>query len=103
MREYLLIAFLEEELTVTDKIFCYHCRGYHQSTEGRLVQTKGGKRWRCFKSMAYRQSSKDQRDAFGKSVSGLNQSICRLKNARSLPHSVLELFNGTPIRIDGLA
>ncbi len=96
MTEYRLIAFLEEELTMSDKVFCYHCRGYHQASEVRLVQTKNGKRWRCFKSIGYRQNSKDQRDAFGKKVSELNQSNCRLKNARSLPHSVLELFYRAP-------
>lgn len=81
---------------MTDKMFCYHCRGYHQPAEGRLVQTKKGKRWRCFKSMTYSQTSKDQRDAFGKSVSELNRSIVHLKTARTLPHPVLELFSSAP-------
>jgi len=92
MREYLFVALLAKEFAMTDKIFCYHCRAYHQASDGQLVQTKSGKRWRCFKSMTYRHTSRDQRDAFGKSVSEVNRSICRSKQTLSLPHSVRELF-----------
>lgn len=75
-----------------DKVFCYHCRAYHPPSEVRQVQSNGIKRWRCLKSIASSQASRAQRDAFGKSVSELNQFICLQHASRSLPHAVKELF-----------
>jgi len=88
---------------MTDTVFCYYCRRYHPADEVRLVQTNGGKRWRCSKSMVYGQISQEQRDAFGKSVSALNRSICSRASQRPLPHPVLELFAGIPSDVEGLA
>ncbi len=75
-----------------DKVYCYHCRSYHAPEEVKLVQSKSGKRWRCLKSIASSQASREQRDAFGRSVSELNRLIGRDRARRSLPCPVKELF-----------
>ena len=75
-----------------DKVYCYHCRSYHALEDVRLVQSKSGKRWRYLKSIASSQASREQRDAFGRAVSQLNQSIGLDRARRTLPHAVKELF-----------
>ena len=75
-----------------DKVYCYHCRRYHAPDEVTLVQSKSGKRWRCLKSIASSQASREQRDAFCRSVSELNRLIGLDRARRSLPYPVKELF-----------
>ena len=75
-----------------DKVYCYHCRSYHAQDEVRLVESKSGKRWRCLKSIASSQASREQRDAFGRSVSELNRLIGLDRARRSLPYPVKKLF-----------
>ena len=75
-----------------DKVYCYHCRSYHALGEVRLVESKRGKRWRCLKSIVSSQASREQRDAFGRSVSELNRLIGLDRARRSLPYPVKELF-----------
>ncbi len=77
---------------MVDKVYCYYCRSYHAPEEVRLVQSKSGKRWRCLKSIASSQASREQRDAFGRSVSELNRLIGLDRARRSLPYPVKELF-----------
>ena len=88
---------------MTDTVFCYYCRKHHPAAEVTLVESRGVKRWRCLKSIAYGKKSRDQRDAFGKSVSELNRSICLSSSIRSLPRPVLEVFRSTPVSAEGLA
>jgi hypothetical protein len=83
-------------ITMTDTIYCYHCRRHHPADEVRLVQTKGGKRWRCMQSLRSCRGSRVRRDAFGKSVSEFNQAINEWKAVQPLPHCVRELFSGKP-------
>jgi hypothetical protein len=40
----------------------------------RQIETKGGKKWRCIKSIEATKKSSAQRDAFGKTVSAINTS-----------------------------
>ena len=80
------------ERSLWDKVYCYYCRSYHAPEEVRLVQSKSGKRWRCLKSIASSQASREQRDAFGRSVSELNRLIGLDRARRSLPYPVKELF-----------
>ena len=82
----------EDEITMTDTVFCYSCRKYHAREEVTLVQSKGVKRWRCLKSIAESRKSRDQRDLFGKETSALNQAIRQRQSPHSLPRPVLELF-----------
>ena len=79
---------------MTDKVFCYHCRNYHPSTEVRQVESKGVKRWRCLKSITSTKASRAQRDAFGKVVSETNRKVNLEKSRQTLPRGVLEVFRG---------
>ena len=57
-----------------ETIYCYHCRRHHPSGEMRQIETKGGKKWRCIRSIEATRISSAQRDAFGKTVSADNRS-----------------------------
>jgi hypothetical protein len=93
--DYGVIVFRDKVAAMTDKVFCYHCRNYHPSTEVRQVENKGVKRWRCLKSIASTKASRAQRDAFGKAVSEANRKVVLEKNRQTLPRSVLEVFRTT--------
>lgn len=79
---------------MSDTVFCYSCRKHHPLAEVTLVHSKGVKRWRCRKSIAESQKSRDQRDAFGKAMTEFNRAMSRGKSTHSLPRPVLELFSG---------
>ncbi len=55
-------------------IYCYHCGRQHPSAEMRQIATKGGKKWRCIKSIEATRINSAQRDAFGKSVTMTNKA-----------------------------
>ena len=55
-------------------IYCYHCGRQHPSSEMRQIETKGGKRWRCIKSINATKKSSVERDAFGKTVTTINKA-----------------------------
>jgi hypothetical protein len=40
----------------------------------RQIETKNGKKWRCFQSIQATKKSSAQRDAFGKTVTAMNTS-----------------------------
>ena len=40
----------------------------------RRIETKGGKKWRCIKSIEATKKSSTQRDAFGKTVTTINKA-----------------------------
>ena len=88
---------------MTDKVYCYHCRCLHFSDEVMLVQTANGRRWRCQKSMHLSQRSRAQRDAFGKSVSQLNQTRQAQRQERTQPHCVLDVFVASEHGLQGPA
>ena len=77
---------------MSDTVFCYHCRRHHPIDEVTLVQSRGVKRWRCRKSISLCRGSAAARDAFGKTVSHLNQLAGAEPTAKPLPRPVLELF-----------
>lgn len=52
--------------------FCSYCRTYHPIAEMRPVMIKGGKRWRCVKSIEASKKDKKMREAFGRQVSANN-------------------------------
>jgi hypothetical protein len=58
----------------SETIYCYHCARHHPRQEMRQIETKGGKKWRCIKSIEATRKSSAQRDAFGKSVTAVNSS-----------------------------
>lgn len=90
---------------MSDTVFCYSCRKYHARAEVTLVQSKGVKRWRCLKSIAESQKSRDQRDAYGRAITELNRATGLRKATHTLPRSVLELFGSacgeSPPRLEG--
>lgn len=79
---------------MSDTVFCYSCRKHHPLAEVTLVFSKGVKRWRCRKSIAESQKSRDQRDAFGKAITEFNRAMSHGKSTHSLPRPILELFGG---------
>ena len=80
---------------MADTVFCYSCRKHHPLAEVTLVHSKGVKRWRCRRSIAESQKSRDQRDAFGKAMTEFNRAMNMGKSTHSLPRPVLELFGGS--------
>ena len=58
----------------TETIYCYHCGRHHPREEVRQIETKGGKKWRCIKSIEATKRDISQRDAFGKTVTAINAS-----------------------------
>ncbi len=40
----------------------------------RQIETKGGKKWRCIKSIEATKKTSTQRDAFGKTVTTINKA-----------------------------
>ena len=55
--------------------YCYHCGKHHPIEEMRQVVTKGGKRWRCIKSIEATKKPTAERDAFGNTVTSINRSL----------------------------
>ncbi len=64
---------------MTDTAYCYHCRIHHPKTEMRQVGQKGLKRWRCLKSIEATRKSREEREAFGRSVTEMNKSEAAAK------------------------
>jgi hypothetical protein len=61
-------------MSSSENIYCYHCGRQHPSGEMRRIDTKGGKKWRCIKSIEATKKNSSQRDAFGKTVTMINKS-----------------------------
>jgi hypothetical protein len=87
-----------DEIAMTVQVYCYHCRRCHPAGEMQWVQNHGKKRWRCRSSLDSVRASREQRDAFGRMVSAMNQRNL----PRSLPHCVRELFGIASFEIAGL-
>jgi len=62
-----------------DTLYCYHCRLHHPKEEMRQIETKGGKRWRCIKSIEAAKRDRDAREAFGRQMSAINKAEARSK------------------------
>jgi len=82
----------EDGFTMSDQVFCYHCRRQHPADQVTLIQTRGVKRWRCRQSLSLSRASPAARDAFGQAVSELNRMVSARQADRPLPRPVLELF-----------
>lgn len=61
-------------MTSTQSIYCYHCGRPHPRQEMRQIETKGGRKWRCIKSIEATKRNVTQRDAFGKEVTTINRA-----------------------------
>ena len=62
---------------MSDTHFCYHCARHHPSEEMRQIETKGGRKWRCIKSIQATKKDVAQRDAFGKTITAVNSAVAR--------------------------
>lgn len=82
----------EDEINMPDTVFCYACRKHHPREEVIQVESKGVKRWRCRRSIVESRKSREQRDAFGRAVTELNQALNPHGATHRLPRPVLELF-----------
>jgi hypothetical protein len=67
-----------------DTLYCYHCGRHHPKEEMRQVVSKGGKRWRCIKSIEATKRGIAERDAFGKQVTAINSAEQRSKSKAML-------------------
>jgi len=54
--------------------YCYHCGIYHPIEEMRQVLTRGGKRWRCIKTIESSKRGRAEREAFGRQVTAGNKA-----------------------------
>ena len=59
--------------------YCYHCGVHHPTEEMRQIVTKGGKKWRCIKSIEAARQGREQREAFGRRTSELNKAEAQAK------------------------
>ena len=64
---------------MADTLYCYHCRNYHPKEEMRQIETKGGKRWRCIKSIEATKRGKECREAFGRETTAINKAEAQAK------------------------
>lgn len=64
---------------MADTLFCYHCRTHHPKEEMRQIETKGGKRWRCIKSILATKQGREAREAFGRQMSANNRAEAESK------------------------
>jgi hypothetical protein len=103
LRDDPLFTLAEDGITMSETVFCYHCRRHHPAAEMTQVESRGVKRWRCRQSISASRGSTAARDAFGKVVSELNQRSFGRPAARPLPRPVLELFLTTSACSEGLA
>jgi hypothetical protein len=54
--------------------YCYHCQREHPVEEMTLLVTKTGRRWRCRASIKAANRNRADRDAFGRTVTSVNQA-----------------------------
>jgi hypothetical protein len=48
----------------------------------RQIETKGGKRWRCIKSIEASRQGRAEREAFGRQTTAINKAEAQSKKAR---------------------
>lgn len=61
--------------------YCYHCGVHHAIEEMRQILTKGGKRWRCIKSIEAIKQGRKEREAFGRQTTAFNKAAAQTKKA----------------------
>lgn len=69
-------------LAMSDTAYCYHCGTHHPKEEMRQIETKGGKRWRCIKSIEATKQGRKEREAFGRQTTAINKAEAQSKKAR---------------------
>ena len=69
-------------IPMSDTAYCYHCGTHHPKEEMRQIETKGGKRWRCIKSIQATKQGREEREAFGRQTTAINKAEAQSKKAR---------------------
>ncbi len=69
-------------IAMPDTAYCYHCGTHHPKEEMRQIETKGGKRWRCIKSIQATKQGRAERGAFGCPTTAINKAEAQSKKAR---------------------
>lgn len=69
---------------MAETLYCYHCGRHHPKEEMRQIESKGGKRWRCIKSIEATKRGIAERDAFGKQVTAINSAEQRARSKAML-------------------
>ena len=69
---------------MSDTAFCYHCAIHHPIGEMRQLETKGGKRWRCIKSIEASRQGRLEREAFGRQTTANNKAEAQASRNRML-------------------
>ena len=64
---------------MSETAFCYYCGARHPVEEMRQILTKGGKRWRCIKSIEGAKGDIAERDTFGKQITAINKTRLKRK------------------------
>ena len=64
---------------MSETAFCYYCRARHPVEVMRRILTKGGKRWRCIKSIEGAKAEIADRDTFGKEITAINKTRLKRK------------------------
>ena len=67
---------------MSDTAFCYHCSVHHAMAEMRQIVTKGGKRWRCIKSIEAARAGLEARNAFGQRMTEINKAETQSRQSR---------------------
>ena len=67
---------------MSETAFCYYCGARHPVEEMRRILTKGGKRWRCIKSIEGAKAEIAERDTFGKHITAINKTQAQAKIGR---------------------
>ncbi|TRZ67526.1 MAG: hypothetical protein D4S02_04965 [Rhodocyclaceae bacterium] len=69
-------------ITMPDTAFCYHCSVHHSRAVMRQIVTKGGKRWRCIKSIEATKQGMEAREAFGRQMTANNKADTQASHLR---------------------
>ena len=64
---------------MTDTRYCYHCGTNHPKEQMRQIETKGGPRWRCIKSIEATKRGRAAREEFGRQTSAINKAESQSK------------------------
>lgn len=54
--------------------YCYHCHAHHAIDQMRQIETKGGKRLRCIKSIEATKKGPAERVDFGRQTTAINKA-----------------------------
>ena len=82
---------LPNRIAMSDTAYCYHCGTHHPKEEMRQIETKGGKRWRCIRSIEATKQGPEAREAFGREVTAINKAEAQDKAKGALNMNLVAL------------